>query len=539
MTMSITRAVQKIRFSNITLYREVKLDFITFCARFKNEEKYLSSIFESVCILAYIYSTLFAYLLLPTVQLVIVSSNHSEFKSLPVVVDFGMDLQQYYYHLFIPVYISIIMVVHVIASCDNTYMVYVQHTYALFAIVKYYLISKGYFSSYKLKTIHILDTNSFTDLMNERLIEKYNNIELSSVDKQKIFKKLVLCVKEHQNAIELVILLYANLVESLFSKSILVQLFCNFIILTVSGVDVSTVFDITVTNLGVNTSNMTRSGALSFAQVIRIFILCLPGQRLLNHSEELHAAVCETRWYNFPENCLNLYKFVLARSMIFSKITAFNMAVMSMATYKLKTMHILDTNSFIDLKNDRLIEKYNNIELSSVDKEKIFRKLVLCIKEHQNAIELVILLLIYANLVESLFSKSILVQLFCNVITLTIGGVETVTNLGVNTGNMTRFGALTFAQVIRIFVLCLPGQRLLNHSEELHAAVCETRWYIFPENCLNLYKFVLARSMILNKITAFNMAVMSMETFQMVSKSSELMIIKTAMSYFTVLLSTT
>ncbi|XP_043515813.1 odorant receptor 13a-like isoform X1 [Frieseomelitta varia] len=261
---------------------------------------------------SYIYSTLFAYILLPTVTLVIVSSNNSEFKNLPVVVDFGVDLQQYYYHLFIPAYMSMFMVVHVVASYDNTYMVYVQHTYALLSIV-----------NYKLKTMHILDTNSFIDLKNDRLIEKYNNIELSSVDKEKIFRKLVLCIKEHQNAIE-----YANLVESLFSKSILVQLFCNVITLTIGGVE-------TVTNLGVNTGNMTRFGALTFAQVIRIFVLCLPGQRLLNHSEELHAAVCETRWYIFPENCLNLYKFVLARSMILNKITAFNMAVMSMETFQM------------------------------------------------------------------------------------------------------------------------------------------------------------------------------------------------------------
>ena len=127
------------------------------------------------------------------------------------------------------------------------------------------MISKGYFSSYKLKTMHILDTNSFIDLKDDRLMEKYNNIKLSSVDKEKIFRKLMLCIKEHQNAIELVTLLlmwnhivyflriklinfifrrYANLVESLFSKSILVQLFCNVITLTIGGVEVSTVFDI-------------------------------------------------------------------------------------------------------------------------------------------------------------------------------------------------------------------------------------------------------------------------------------------------------
>ena len=127
------------------------------------------------------------------------------------------------------------------------------------------MISKEYFSSYKLKTMHILDTNSFIDLKDDRLMEKYNNIKLSSVDKEKIFRKLMLCIKEHQNAIELVTLLlmwnhivyflriklinfifrrYANLVESLFSKSILVQLFCNVITLTIGGVEVSTVFDI-------------------------------------------------------------------------------------------------------------------------------------------------------------------------------------------------------------------------------------------------------------------------------------------------------
>ncbi|KAK9300617.1 hypothetical protein QLX08_006768 [Tetragonisca angustula] len=260
---------------------------------------------------SYIYSTLFAYLLLPTVTLVIVSSNHSEFRNLPVVVDFGVDVQQYYYHLFIPVYMSIFVVIHVIASYDNTYMVYVQHTYALFAIV-----------NYKLKTMHILDTNSFIDFKNDRLMEKYNNIKLSSVDRERIFQKLVLCIKEHQYAIE-----YANLVESLFSKSILAQLFCNVIVLTLSGFEA-------VTNLGVNTGNMTKFVALSFSQIIRIFALCFPGQRLLNHCEELHAAVCEIRWYVLPENCHNLYKFVLARSMIMNKITAFNMAVMSMETFQ-------------------------------------------------------------------------------------------------------------------------------------------------------------------------------------------------------------
>lgn len=53
-------------------------------------------------------------------------------------------------------------------------------------------------------------------------------------------------------------------------------------------------------------------------------------------------------------------------------------------------MHILDTSSLINLKNHHLLEKYKNVELSQEEKEKIFRKLLLCIKEHKNAIRSIV-----------------------------------------------------------------------------------------------------------------------------------------------------
>ncbi|KOX74907.1 hypothetical protein WN51_13468, partial [Melipona quadrifasciata] len=232
-------------------------------------------------------------------------------KSFPVVLDYGVDMDQYFYYLFIPVYASMLMIANVVASYDNTYMLHVQHTYALFAIV-----------SYKLKTI--LDTVNLINLKNDRSFEKYNNMELLPVG-TKIFRKLVLCIKEHQNAIELVILLYSNLVESLFTKSILAQLFCSVVCLSIAGVE-------TVLNLD-DADYVMRFGGLALAQVIHIFALCLPGQRLLNHSEEVHAAACEIMWYMLPKNCINLYTFLLARTMVFNKITAFKLAVMSMETF--------------------------------------------------------------------------------------------------------------------------------------------------------------------------------------------------------------
>ncbi|XP_061938210.1 odorant receptor 13a-like isoform X1 [Apis cerana] len=180
-------------------------------------------------------------------------------------------------------------------------------------------------------------------------------------------------------------------------------------------------------------------------------------------------------------------------------------ALFAIVSYELKTIHILNTNNLINIRDYHLLEKYKNIKLLPRDEKKVYRKLFICIKNHQNAIK-------YSNLLESLFTKSILVQLFFNVLCLSITGVETVIKLG-NLNEMMRFGSFTFAQAVHIFFLCLPGQRLLNHSEEMHVSVCKVTWYIFPKEYQNLYKFLLARSLIFSKLTAFKMATLSMQTF--------------------------
>ncbi|KOC62198.1 Putative odorant receptor 13a, partial [Habropoda laboriosa] len=198
-------------------------------------------------------------------------------------------------------------------------------------------------------------------------------------------------------------------------------------------------------------------------------------------------------------------------------------ALFAIVCSQLKTVHILDTGNLINVKDSYILEKYKNIELLPGEQKKVCRKLLNCIKEHQNAIE-------YSSVLESLFTKSILSQLFCNIICLSITGVETVMKLG-NIGDMIRFGSFTFAQAVHIFLICLPGQRLVNHSEQVYATACEVMWYTLPKKCHSLYKFLLARSSKPSKITAYKLAPMTMETF--------LAIIQTAMSYFTVLLSTT
>ncbi|XP_043518606.1 odorant receptor 13a-like [Frieseomelitta varia] len=261
---------------------------------------------------SYVYVTVVAYITIPAVSLtfdLIRPSNYSQEKSFPIELDYGVDTQQYFYYLFVHSYVTIAIIANLIASCDTTYMLYAQHAYALFAIV-----------SFELRTVHILDTNVLMKLKDRRLLEMRKNIELLSGEQKQMHSKLFLCIKEHQNAIK-----YSKLVESLFTKSIFAQLFFNVVCLTIAGVE-------TVMKLG-NAADMIRFGSFTFAQAIHIFVLCLPGQRLLNHNEEVHAAACEAMWYIFPKNCHNTYKFLLARTSAFSKITALKMATMSMETF--------------------------------------------------------------------------------------------------------------------------------------------------------------------------------------------------------------
>lgn len=90
-------------------------------------------------ILVYVYTTVVAYITIPAISLLIdfiIPSNHSEEKSFPIELDYGVDTQQYFYYLFIHSYMTIAMIANLIASCDTMYMLYAQHGCALFAIVR-------------------------------------------------------------------------------------------------------------------------------------------------------------------------------------------------------------------------------------------------------------------------------------------------------------------------------------------------------------------------------------------------------------------
>ncbi|XP_076670670.1 uncharacterized protein LOC143369988 isoform X2 [Andrena cerasifolii] len=257
----------------------------------------------------YTYMTLFSYLAVPSMPLVldvVMPLNQSREKQYIFVANYSVDNEEYYYYLCIHMYIGAIAVGHLFAVCESMYMLYVRHADALFAIV-----------GHQLKTVHVLHPKGSIDVKDEWSLDSR---EFMPDEQEQLYKKLCVCIQGHQNAIK-----YTELVESIFTKSLFFELFCTLIRLSITGAQ-------TVLNLD-NLEAVIRFGSFSLSQSFYILLLCLPGQNLLNHSENVYTALCESMWYTFPKKSQNLYMFLVQRSLKPSKITALNIVPMTMETY--------------------------------------------------------------------------------------------------------------------------------------------------------------------------------------------------------------
>ncbi|XP_018311018.1 uncharacterized protein [Mycetomoellerius zeteki] len=154
----------------------------------------------------------------------------------------------------------------------------------------------------------------------------------------------------------------------------------------------------------------------------------------------------------------------------------------------------IDKTSYFAKSKERT---YQDVEVEDTCfKEKaIFYEFVTCLQKHQLAIQ-------YVRVLESSFTLSTGIQLLCNVVGISLIGIQVINNLD-NTENIIRYTALWLASFFHLLCMTLPGQRLMDHS-------------------LNVFNSV---SIVPCTLTAGKLYVMSMVNYSSV--------IQTAMSYFT------
>ncbi|XP_043479736.1 uncharacterized protein LOC122509611 isoform X2 [Leptopilina heterotoma] len=181
--------------------------------------------------------------------------------------------------------------------------------------------------------------------------------------------------------------------------------------------------------------------------------------------------------------------------------------------------HACGQLQILGYKFKNLVNADYNVAFS--DKRDTQKEIKFCIKMHKSTI-------MFINDFNDCFSIPLFLNLGLTMLMMSLAGVQFVTKLD-NLGEAFTMMSYTIGQICRLFCLTLPSQRLIDQSNELFQNIYDSYWYTLPSDSKTLVKTVMLRCLIPNSFTAGKLYCFSMSNF--------VTVIKTAVSYITVLLS--
>ncbi|XP_072757390.1 uncharacterized protein [Anoplolepis gracilipes] len=257
----------------------------------------------------YIYSSTVLYLLIPMspqILDIVMPLNESRPRKFLLEVEYHIDPEKYYYFILCHTCMSIISLMIMVVCADTTYILYVQHGCSLFAAI-----------GYRLEHI-VSEYQTSSSMENEKTCR--DKIVKDMYFKQTTFHELVICLRKHQLAIQ-----YARYLESSFTLSTGIQLACNMLALSLTGIQVMSNLD--------NTDDLIRYACLCGGSFFHLLCMSLPGQRLMDHSVNVFDKACKSYWYTLSLEGKGLLRILLYRSIVPCTLTAGKIYVMSMANY--------------------------------------------------------------------------------------------------------------------------------------------------------------------------------------------------------------
>ncbi|XP_074106571.1 odorant receptor Or2-like [Cotesia typhae] len=156
-----------------------------------------------------------------------------------------------------------------------------------------------------------------------------------------------------------------------------------------------------------------------------------------------------------------------------------------------------------------------------IQDNKAHQSIINCIKDHNSILE-------FRRVLKSSYNSCLFAIVIINMLALSITGFQTIIKMD-ETSEMIRFGTFCIGQVVHLFFLSWPAQKLLDHSLSIHQLVYLGEWYNISTRTKKLSIFIMMRSRKPCILSAGKMYTMSCESFSRVIKAS--------MSYFTLLTS--
>ncbi|XP_076684869.1 uncharacterized protein LOC143377483 [Andrena cerasifolii] len=247
------------------------------------------------------------YLSLPTALIVhdILTKNESEEKYVMYQADYYIvDTREHYYFETVHSYVASIMMIFLICTLDSMFIIFIQHACAMFAV-----------TGYQLKTVDILDTNTMPVGTNKAEYQKFENAQ------ELMYAKLILCVKEHQRAIEC-----TRIVQSAFSVALFLEVTMNILTLSITGIQAL------LTMSSGNISDLLRLTTWMMGQYIHLVFIHFPGQRLSNFSEQVYYDSLECKWHTTFHKSRVVYQFFVMNTLVPCQLTALKVTTLNLET---------------------------------------------------------------------------------------------------------------------------------------------------------------------------------------------------------------
>ncbi|KAF3054381.1 Odorant receptor 217 [Nylanderia fulva] len=270
--------------------------------------RYYGNISQLVTKYYSVYINIFAILfmlipLTPRILDFIKPLNESRPYIFIVAGEWGVDQVEYYYPILLHCFVCIVISTRCMVNCDTMYIVCVLHSCSLFESIG----------------IRLENIQNKTEYMEDEVSEKYLKLVIKKNDSEE-YRKMIVCLRKHQLAIE-----FVDVIESSFKTVTFIILFLNVMILSLIGLQI-------LSKLG-QIQEMIRFGCIAMGAITHLMSMCIPGQLLVNKSEEVFDKAYNTRWYTFSSKTIRLLRILLYRSFVPCILTAENMSVMSVETF--------------------------------------------------------------------------------------------------------------------------------------------------------------------------------------------------------------
>ncbi|XP_051169220.1 odorant receptor 13a-like isoform X2 [Leptopilina boulardi] len=225
----------------------------------------------------------------------IIPLNESRPKQFVYPVTFWFDHEKYFYFIIIHGCITGSIIVIFLESSEAMYAIFTHHACALFAII-----------SYRFKNaINFIENNKFKN-------DKEAEIELYEI--------MSLTVKLHSSYID-----FANALEDFFSPVLFFSV--GFYTLSASSIGFQALI-----SLG-ELDKTIRFSVSAVGIMVHLFILTLPGQKLLDCSYDVVQNAYDASWYQMPIRVRKLLLMISMRGHIPCKVTAGKIYVVNMITF--------------------------------------------------------------------------------------------------------------------------------------------------------------------------------------------------------------